>query len=140
MKHRILLLHDVCTVGRAAAMNMIPVLNTMGVETCLLPTVMLSTHTGGFGKPAIQYVSPEYIKNCGEHCAEQNITFDAMKFLIRETEHKAENLSPIKGQTGPAVRNDINVMNKHIALLGDTPEAQLYQLISNHIQQYHSQQ
>lgn len=71
---------------------------------------------------------------------EQNITFDAMKFLIRETERKAENLSPIKGQTGPAVRNDINVMNKHIALLGNTPEAQLYQLISNHIQQYHSQQ
>lgn len=78
MKHRILLLHDVCTVGRAAAMNMIPVLNSMGVETCLLPTVMLSTHTGGFGKPAIQYVSPEYIKNCGEHFAEQNITFDAI--------------------------------------------------------------
>ena len=78
MKHRILLLHDVCTVGRAAAMNMIPVLNVMGVETCLLPTVMLSTHTRDFGKPAIHYVSPEYIKSCGEHFVEQNITFEAI--------------------------------------------------------------
>ena len=67
---------------------------------------------------------------------EQGLDFDAMKFLIRETERKAETLSPIAGQTGPAVRNDINVINKHLALLGDTPEGELYRLISENIGKY----
>ncbi len=66
----------------------------------------------------------------------QGINFDAMKLLIRETELKAENFSPGQVQTGPAVRCDFNVMNKHLALLGDSPESELYRLISNNIIEY----
>jgi predicted short-subunit dehydrogenase-like oxidoreductase (DUF2520 family) len=71
---------------------------------------------------------------------EQGLDFDVMKYLIRETEHKAESISPIDGQTGPAVRNDINVMDKHLALLGDSPEGELYRLISKNIMQYKPKQ
>lgn len=71
---------------------------------------------------------------------EQGLEFDVMKYLIRETEHKAESISPIEGQTGPAVRNDVNVMNKHLALLGNTPEGELYRLISKNIMQYKPKQ
>lgn len=71
---------------------------------------------------------------------EQGLEFDVMKYLIRETEHKAESISPIDGQTGPAVRNDVNVMNKHLALLGNTPEGELYRLISKNIMQYKPKQ
>ena len=71
---------------------------------------------------------------------EQGLDFDVMKYLIRETEHKAESISPVDGQTGPAVRNDVNVMDKHLALLGDTPEGELYRLISKNIMQYKSKQ
>ena len=71
---------------------------------------------------------------------EQGLDFDVMKYLIRETEHKAESISPIDGQTGPAVRNDVNVMNKHLAMLGDTPEGELYRLISKNIMQYKPKQ
>lgn len=71
---------------------------------------------------------------------EQGLEFDVMKHLIRETEHKAESISPIDGQTGPAVRNDVNVMNKHLALLGNTPEGELYRLISKNIMQYKPKQ
>ena len=71
---------------------------------------------------------------------EQGLEFDVMKYLIRETEHKAESISPIDGQTGPAVRNDVNVMNKHLALLGNTPESELYRLISKNIMQYKPKQ
>ena len=46
---RVLLIHDLCSVGKAAMMNMIPVLSVMGMEVCPLPTMLLSTHTGGFG-------------------------------------------------------------------------------------------
>lgn len=71
---------------------------------------------------------------------EQGLDFDVMKYLIRETEHKAESISPIDGQTGPAVRNDVNVMDKHLALLGDSPEGELYRLISKNILQYKPKQ
>lgn len=71
---------------------------------------------------------------------EQGLDFDVMKYLIRETEHKAESISPIDGQTGPAVRNDVNVMDKHLALLGDSPEGEMYRLISKNIMQYKPKQ
>lgn len=68
--------------------------------------------------------------------SEQGLDFEAMKLLIRETELKAENISPRQAQTGPAVRKDYNVMNKHLALLADTPEAELYRQISENIIKY----
>ena len=71
---------------------------------------------------------------------QQGLDFDVMKFLRRETELKAESISPRKGQTGPAVRNDRNVMSKHLALLGETAEAEMYRLISESIQKYKSEQ
>lgn len=70
----------------------------------------------------------------------QGLDFDVMKYLIRETEHKAESISPVDGQTGPALRNDVNVMDKHLALLGDSPEGELYRLISKNIMQYKPKQ
>ena len=49
---KIALLHDICGVGKAAMMNMTPILSMMGIEACPIPTVLLSTHTGGYGTPA----------------------------------------------------------------------------------------
>lgn len=71
---------------------------------------------------------------------EQGLDFDVMKLLIRETQLKAESMSPLQAQTGPAVRNDSNVMNKHISLLGNTPESNLYRLISDNIILYNNKQ
>ena len=45
---KIALLHDICGVGKAAMMNMTPILSMMGIEVCPVPTVLLSTHTGGY--------------------------------------------------------------------------------------------
>lgn len=41
---KIALLHDICSVGKAAMMNMTPILSMMGIEACPIPTVLLSTH------------------------------------------------------------------------------------------------
>lgn len=67
---------------------------------------------------------------------EQGLEFDMMRHLIRETEHKAEMMSPLQGQTGPAIRHDDNVMEKHLKLLQGTPEEEIYRIISNNIQLY----
>ena len=61
--------------------------------------------------------------------------FDAMLPLIDETARKVHELSPTDAQTGPAVRRDGNVMDKHLSMLSDEPMLQdLYEKISKSIQ------
>ena len=67
---------------------------------------------------------------------EKGLDFDAMKLLIRETERKAEQMSPAECQTGPAVRCDYNVIEKHLAQLGDSHEAEIYRTLSENIMRY----
>lgn len=73
---KVALLHDVCAVGKAGAMNMIPILNTMGMEVSLIPTMLLSTHTGGYGNPAVCSIPSCYLCECAKHYKKENVTFD----------------------------------------------------------------
>jgi pyridoxine kinase len=41
-------IHDLSGFGRASLTTIIPVLSTMGIQTCPVPTAVLSTHSGGF--------------------------------------------------------------------------------------------
>lgn len=62
--------------------------------------------------------------------------FEAMLPLIEETADKVHLLSPREAQTGPAIRRDGNVMDKHLDLLADEPILQdLYKKISKSIQE-----
>lgn len=49
---KVLCIHDLSGVGRCSLAVILPVLSVMGVQPVALPTVVLSTHTGGFGAPA----------------------------------------------------------------------------------------
>lgn len=54
--------------------------------------------------------------------------------LVEETTAKLRSLSPHEGQTGPARRNDREVMAAQLEALGETPELQeLYRVISESI-------
>lgn len=51
MKHvspRVAAIHDLSGFGRVSLSMVIPILTTMGVQVCPLPTAVLSTHTGGY--------------------------------------------------------------------------------------------
>lgn len=64
----------------------------------------------------------------------QGLPFDAMLPLIDETARKVHELCPAEAQTGPAVRKDRNVMDKHLAMLNDEPcLRELYEKISESI-------
>lgn len=72
---RILTIQDISCVGQCSLTMALPVLSACGHEVCVLPTALLSTHTGGFGKPAIFPLSnalPEIV----EHWKQNEITFD----------------------------------------------------------------
>jgi len=63
-----------------------------------------------------------------------DLPFSYMLPLIEETERKVHVLSPREAQTGPAVRYDEMIINKHLELLSHEPEMQqIYQLLSKSI-------
>ncbi|WP_165023389.1 Rossmann-like and DUF2520 domain-containing protein [Dysgonomonas sp. ZJ279] len=64
---------------------------------------------------------------------EAGLPFDVALPLIDETSLKVHTLSPIDAQTGPAVRFDENVMNKHLSLIEDEKIREIYKLISENI-------
>ena len=79
--------------------------------------------------------------NFANHCytladkilREENMPFDVLKPLIRETADKINCLSPAEAQTGPAVRYDKTVMNRQIDLLKDSKDKEIYRLMSDSI-------
>lgn len=63
-----------------------------------------------------------------------SLEFDLVKPLIRETMEKALTLDPASGQTGPAVRGDLEVLDRHMEFLQeDEKVAEIYRVISQHI-------
>jgi predicted short-subunit dehydrogenase-like oxidoreductase (DUF2520 family) len=64
----------------------------------------------------------------------QNLPWDLLLPLIRETAAKVTELHPRKAQTGPAIRGDQNVMDSHLEMLKEDPDKQeLYRTISRSI-------
>lgn len=62
------------------------------------------------------------------------ISFDLLKPLIVETVQKAIDNDPEKAQTGPAVRNDQNIISKHLEMLKDNPEFEkIYRFVTESI-------
>ncbi len=73
-----------------------------------------------------------------ELLAKYQLPFDVMLPLIEETARKIHELDPREAQTGPAIRNDEQVMNNHLAMLADDPAVQqLYKEISRSIREKH---
>ena len=45
---RIVSIQDISCLGKCSLTVALPIISAMGVETCVVPTAVLSTHTGGF--------------------------------------------------------------------------------------------
>lgn len=65
--------------------------------------------------------------------SEKDIPADVLLPLIDETAAKIHALAPAQAQTGPAIRYDENVINKHLEMLEDPDMKNLYRLISQSI-------
>jgi len=68
-----------------------------------------------------------------EICKKENLPFNILKPLIKETADKLRFLTPEKAQTGPAKRNDVLTMQKHLDALKSPLNKKIYQLISESI-------
>lgn len=74
---RILTIQDISCVGQCSMTVAMPILSACGHETCILPTALLSTHTGGFGKPAVFHLDGA-MDALWRHWKDLGITFDAI--------------------------------------------------------------
>ncbi|NER15591.1 Rossmann-like and DUF2520 domain-containing protein [Spongiivirga citrea] len=70
-----------------------------------------------------------------ELCESNRVPFDILKPLIKETASKLDDLTPFMAQTGPAKRGDSKTVNKHLELLENEKQKEVYttfsQLIAN---------
>ena len=74
---KVLCIHDLSGAGRCSLAVILPVLSVMGVQPIALPTVVLSTHTGGFGTPA-RLDGCAYGQAALDHYRELGMEFDCI--------------------------------------------------------------
>ncbi len=76
-QHRVAAIHDLSGFGRCSLAVIMPVLSTMGIQCCPVPTAVLSTHTGGFEDIAIKDLT-DYIAPTLAQYKKLGIDFDAV--------------------------------------------------------------
>lgn len=70
-------IHDISCFGRCSLTVALPILSAAGVETAIIPTAVLSTHTGGFKDYTVRDLSEEIVP-IARHWKSENITVDAV--------------------------------------------------------------
>lgn len=73
---RILTIQDISCVGKCSLTVALPIISAFGVETAVLPTAVLSTHTAFKGFTFRDLTCD--MNNICKHWKEQNISFDAL--------------------------------------------------------------
>lgn len=73
---RIITVQDISCVGKCSLTVALPVISAMGVEACVLPTAVLSTHTAFKGFTFRDLTAD--ISNITAHWKQEKIGFDAI--------------------------------------------------------------
>lgn len=74
---RLLAVHDISAVGKCSLTVVLPILSAAGIEVSVLPTAVLSTHTGGFTGYTFRDLTAD-IRPMMAHWAALDIRFDAI--------------------------------------------------------------
>ncbi len=74
---RVLTIQDISCVGQCSLTVALPILSACGLETAILPSAVLSTHTAGFKGFTFRDLSDD-MPSILNHWVSENITFDAV--------------------------------------------------------------
>lgn len=74
---RVLTIQDISCVGQCSLTVALPVLSSCGVETAILPSAVLSTHTGGFEGYTFRDLTDDMMP-IADHWQKENIMFDTV--------------------------------------------------------------
>lgn len=120
--------------------------NTQQILTSLLHKITPHIQYMTSQQRGILHLCAVFVNNFPNHLcaiadrllAENDLQFDLLKPLITETYQKVIKYSPFESQTGPAVRNDENVLEKHRKLLANHKDIlEIYEKITSNIIQTH---
>jgi pyridoxine kinase len=73
---RVAAIHDISGVGKCSLTVALPIISAAGVECAVMPTAVLSTHTGGFTGFTFRDLT-EDMRPIAEHWQKEGIGFDA---------------------------------------------------------------
>ena len=73
---RVLTVQDISCVGQCSLTVALPILSACGMETCILPSAVLSTHTAGFSGFTFRDLTDD-IPAIKAHWEKEHISFDA---------------------------------------------------------------
>ena len=74
---RLLTIQDISCVGQCSLTVALPIISACGIETAVLPSAVLSTHTSGFSGLTFRDLTDDMPK-IKEHWEKENIKFDAI--------------------------------------------------------------
>lgn len=74
---KILTIQDISCVGQCSLTVALPIISACGLETCVLPSAVLSTHTAGFSGYTFRDLT-EDMTDIRKHWEKENIKFDAV--------------------------------------------------------------
>ena len=74
---RAVTIQDISCFGKCSITVALPIVSAMGVECAIIPTAVLSTHTGGFKGFTFRDLS-EDIPKIAEHWKRENLSFDGI--------------------------------------------------------------
>ena len=74
---RILTIQDISCVGQCSLTVALPILSACGMETCILPSAVLSTHTAGFTGFTVRDLTDD-MPEIQKHWQKENIRFRAI--------------------------------------------------------------
>lgn len=70
-------IHDISCFGKCSLTVALPIISAAGIETAVIPTAVLSTHTGGFKDYTFRDLSEDIVP-IARHWKSENITVDAV--------------------------------------------------------------
>lgn len=77
MQKRVVAISDISCLGKCSLTVALPIISAAGIETAVIPTAVLSTHTGGFKNYTFKDMSPDMVA-IARHWKEEGITADAV--------------------------------------------------------------
>ena len=109
---RILTIQDISCVGQCSLTVALPIISSCGIETAVIPSAVLSTHTGGFTGYTFRDLT-EDIPKIREHWQKEGIDFDAVYTGYLGSAKQIEYVADILDSMGN--ENSVNIIDPAMA-------------------------
>lgn len=109
---RLLTIQDISCVGQCSLTVALPVISACGIETAVLPSAVLSTHTAGFSGYTFRDLT-EDMPAIKEHWIKENLKFDAIYTGYLGSTKQIDYVADIFDTTGK--ENCVNIVDPAMA-------------------------